>query len=145
MAKNEFSWEFPKTDTDYIYDIMKKFGDQLIDDSDKIFAPLITIANLPDDSITYAFHIIVPELSGFTLRIFEVNRKMRSRKFEVLFPSMVEGPLPFNGDTEEKLINIIKNIIKTKEVRNDLGIYYNKVIVKRRQKKDFIQELPLID
>jgi hypothetical protein len=142
MSNNDYLWNFVKSDADYIYDTLKKFGDSLRLESDGIFEPLITIADLADDSRVYSFHIGVPELSGFTWRVFEVNKKSKTNKFELIFPSIIQGAKKYYGTTDIDLSRSITDIINEKEISNELSMYYNKVIVKRKLKKDFKNDTP---
>jgi hypothetical protein len=129
---DKFTWGFPKNEADYIFDTLSELGKSLKEESENIFDSLITITDLADNSRTYAYYIIVPELSGFSWRLLEVNKKNKFRKFKVLWPSSVNGPQEYSGSNQDNLITIIQKIIKEREVSLDLATYYNRVVVKRK-------------
>ncbi|OFX21961.1 MAG: hypothetical protein A2033_02850 [Bacteroidetes bacterium GWA2_31_9] len=137
MADNLFKWNFEKNEENFIYDTLKKLAESLKLESDGIFVPIVTIGDLSDNSRTYAFHIGVPELSGFTWRIFEINTKNSTRFSEIIFPSSIKGAKSFKISSKENLIETINQIINEKEIQLELSTYYNRVITKRKQKVDF--------
>ncbi|MFV0332274.1 MAG: hypothetical protein ACK5KL_20985 [Dysgonomonas sp.] len=137
MNENLFQWNFAKNEDNFIYDTLLSLVESLKIQSDGIFEPIVTISDLSDDSRTYAFHISVPELSGFSWRIFEVNTKNKARNSELIFLSSIKGSLSFKISSKENLIKTINDLINEKEVQSELSNYYNRVIIKRRQKQDF--------
>jgi hypothetical protein len=137
MPENKFAWNFEKVEKDYIYDTLNEYSNNLKNESLGIFEPIITIMDLANDSRVYGFHIGVPELNGFTWRLFEVNAMSSGNKFEVTFPSVVHGAITFKGKSTDDLINSIQKIINENEVKKDLALYYNRVVVKRKQREDY--------
>ena len=109
MADNLFKWNFEKNEENFIYDTLKKLAESLKLESDGIFVPIVTIGDLSDNSRTYAFHIGVPELSGFTWRIFEINTKNSTRFSEIIFPSSIKGAKSFKISSKENLIETLRD------------------------------------
>jgi len=137
MEDNLFKWNFEKNEENFIYDTLKKLAESLRVQSDGIFEPLVTIADISDNSRTYGFYIKVPELSGFTWRIFEINTKTTTRYSEIIFPSTVDGSKTYRVSSKQDLIESINRIINEKEIINEMSMYFNRVIIKRKQQEDF--------
>ena len=137
MEDNLFKWSFKKNQDNFIYDTLKELAESLKKESDEIFEPHVTIADIADNSRTYTFIVRIPELSGFSLRIFEINTKNSTRNSEIVFHSSTKGDLSFKIGSKDNLVETINRIINEKEVVDEMSTFINKVIIKRKQQQDF--------